>query len=480
VGGNADLGISINYAANNDYATPAAAQQLANCLGDSWQNVAQSPSTATFYIPPIPEITLSNGVQQNAAYIITRYFVDNAETSPNTWSYEMYCASLTGGSGCGATNGSFIGTGAPEFYTAVGLSVPNFSVSANSGSGSQTTAGQTSAASATNSADYSSYSWYSAWTTSGHNGDPSVLTFIANQPNQPAGVNPFTLAASLGKSIPYDGGDSAIGIPGPWLAVANPDGSQADLRLYSPTIYGAPPQFSGSWFIHPGDDVMAVAIKKWISPPTPTAAGATSGVATSSVVAGNVSTNTTVGNSSGVSIPQSSASAALNSAMADLTACLSAGNCTAEQIAAAQQAAGTAAQQQISANVQNSLSKIKSSVGNLVNQFQNYEQSLGYNTSSGSGSSAVTSTSGSANPPPSNISFPATISVTASSLNVRSQPDTAAPLSGSQTLSSGDTFTATSQVTGESIDGNDIWYVSSLGNYVWSGGTEVATSAANS
>jgi hypothetical protein len=71
------------------------------------------------------------------------------------------------------------------------------------------------------------------------------------------------------------------------------------------------------------------------------------------------------------------------------------------------------------------------------------------------------------------ITFPATILVTVPSLNVRSAPNTSASLAGSQTLSSGDIFTATNEVVGESVDGSDLWWVSSEGNYVWSGGTEV-------
>ena len=70
-----------------------------------------------------------------------------------------------------------------------------------------------------------------------------------------------------------------------------------------------------------------------------------------------------------------------------------------------------------------------------------------------------------------------TVSVTVPSLNVRSAPSTTAPLAGSQTLSTGDQFTATSEVTGESVSGNDQWWVSSAGNYVWSGGTNVASGA---
>jgi hypothetical protein len=73
-----------------------------------------------------------------------------------------------------------------------------------------------------------------------------------------------------------------------------------------------------------------------------------------------------------------------------------------------------------------------------------------------------------------------TVLVTASVLNVRSAPNTSASLAGSQTLYAGDEFTAVNEVVGESVDSNDLWWVSSLGNYVWSGGTEVAGSSSNS
>ena len=78
----------------------------------------------------------------------------------------------------------------------------------------------------------------------------------------------------------------------------------------------------------------------------------------------------------------------------------------------------------------------------------------------------------------SSITFPVTILVTASSLNVRSAPNTNASLAGSQTLYDGNEFTAVNEVTGESVNGNDLWWVSSSGNYVWSGGTTVAGSGA--
>jgi len=69
--------------------------------------------------------------------------------------------------------------------------------------------------------------------------------------------------------------------------------------------------------------------------------------------------------------------------------------------------------------------------------------------------------------------FPLTILVTASSLNVRIAPNTTALLAGSGTLYAGDSFTAVNEVAGQSVDGNNLWWVSSLGNYVWSGGTSV-------
>jgi hypothetical protein len=80
----------------------------------------------------------------------------------------------------------------------------------------------------------------------------------------------------------------------------------------------------------------------------------------------------------------------------------------------------------------------------------------------------------------SSTSFPVTVLITAPVLNVRSAPNTTASLAGSQTLVQGDTFTATNEVVGQSVSEDfvtsDLWWVSSLGNYVWSGGTTVAGS----
>ena len=76
------------------------------------------------------------------------------------------------------------------------------------------------------------------------------------------------------------------------------------------------------------------------------------------------------------------------------------------------------------------------------------------------------------------LNLPLTILVD-STLNVRSGAGTTFPLAGSQTLIAGNEFKATNGVTGDNVNGNDLWWVSSLGNYVWSGGTQ-ATGGAQS
>lgn len=52
--------------------------------------------------------------------------------------------------------------------------------------------------------------------------------------------------------------------------------------------------------------------------------------------------------------------------------------------------------------------------------------------------------------------------------NVRSQPTSHSSLAGSILLRTGDTFNAVGIVEGENIGGNNIWYKSAKGNYVWS------------
>ncbi|MDD4375490.1 MAG: CHAP domain-containing protein [Clostridia bacterium] len=54
--------------------------------------------------------------------------------------------------------------------------------------------------------------------------------------------------------------------------------------------------------------------------------------------------------------------------------------------------------------------------------------------------------------------------------NVRKQPSLKAALSGSKVLYKGDKFEAVGIVNGDSVSGNNKWYHSKVGNYVWSGG----------
>ena len=53
--------------------------------------------------------------------------------------------------------------------------------------------------------------------------------------------------------------------------------------------------------------------------------------------------------------------------------------------------------------------------------------------------------------------------------NVRNAPRVNATLSGSKQLNKGDTFQYSAKVFGDSVNGNNVWYHSSKGNYVWSG-----------
>lgn len=68
--------------------------------------------------------------------------------------------------------------------------------------------------------------------------------------------------------------------------------------------------------------------------------------------------------------------------------------------------------------------------------------------------------------------FPMTVHVNVNLLYVRSAPNSSAPLAGSQELHYGDSFTAQGYVTGEMVSGENRWWQSSFGNYVWAGGTE--------
>jgi hypothetical protein len=53
---------------------------------------------------------------------------------------------------------------------------------------------------------------------------------------------------------------------------------------------------------------------------------------------------------------------------------------------------------------------------------------------------------------------------------VRSGANSQCSLAGSQSMVRGNTFVAVGTVQGENVGGNNIWYRSSKGNFVWSGG----------
>jgi len=66
--------------------------------------------------------------------------------------------------------------------------------------------------------------------------------------------------------------------------------------------------------------------------------------------------------------------------------------------------------------------------------------------------------------------FPKKVRVVVPALMVRSRPTTASPLAGSKRLTRGTVIQVNGVVTGQSVGGNNRWYVSIHKNYVWSGG----------
>jgi hypothetical protein len=82
--------------------------------------------------------------------------------------------------------------------------------------------------------------------------------------------------------------------------------------------------------------------------------------------------------------------------------------------------------------------------------------------------------------PPSSA-FPKTITVGSGGANVRSKPNTTdVPSNVVKTLAAGSQFTATDEVAGQNISGNDQWWVAAgaggTSNYVWSGGADAVSS----
>lgn len=78
--------------------------------------------------------------------------------------------------------------------------------------------------------------------------------------------------------------------------------------------------------------------------------------------------------------------------------------------------------------------------------------------------------------PPATAAGTATVVVDA--LNVRAQPTSKSAIAGSGTLHKGDTFQYQAVVQGESVSGVSTWVKSTKGNFVWAGGTNVATTPA--
>ncbi len=73
-------------------------------------------------------------------------------------------------------------------------------------------------------------------------------------------------------------------------------------------------------------------------------------------------------------------------------------------------------------------------------------------------------------PKPPAPTYPRWVKVnTARGANVRSAPRTSAPRAGSKYLPFGTPFRVAGVVTGENINGNNKWYKSMYGNYVWTG-----------
>lgn len=70
------------------------------------------------------------------------------------------------------------------------------------------------------------------------------------------------------------------------------------------------------------------------------------------------------------------------------------------------------------------------------------------------------------------VTFPIKVTVNVRALKVRTEPNTSAPLGGSRYLYNNDKFITTSFAIGEKVEGENRWWISTKGNYVWVGGTK--------
>ena len=108
-------------------------------------------------------------------------------------------------------------------------------------------------------------SWVSQWLNAGYNDADSggrILSFMAAQPNQPAGVDPVSVAQETGRWVPWSGnagGGSPHAPDYPYLRFGLPsDQAGNPTALLNLTL--APPRN----FVSPGDDAMRWAIEHWI------------------------------------------------------------------------------------------------------------------------------------------------------------------------------------------------------------------------
>lgn len=68
------------------------------------------------------------------------------------------------------------------------------------------------------------------------------------------------------------------------------------------------------------------------------------------------------------------------------------------------------------------------------------------------------------------LTYPRTVYVKVALLRVRSRATTEAPLSGSKLLPFATPVRVHWKVKGQSVEGNPYWFITSGGNYIWSGG----------
>jgi hypothetical protein len=102
--------------------------------------------------------------------------------------------------------------------------------------------------------------WVSQWTSAGYNDGGRILQFVQNQPNQPDGNGPVDVARATGKWVPWNGGyQMPGGISRLWMHFGLPTDQPGN-----PTgmVYLTDPVPAG--FVSPGDDVMALAIQRWV------------------------------------------------------------------------------------------------------------------------------------------------------------------------------------------------------------------------